>query len=172
MVERTKKRMQAHDPIAIFNVGVYYRDGIRGFPQDHTKALELWHRAAELGHVMAFCRIGYAYDTGDGVEVDKKKAIHCWELAAIRGDVLARRNLGCEEARAGNIDRAIKHFIIAVRGGYTESLKGMKQLYSNGLAITKEDYTKALRSYQEYLGEIKSRQRDEAAAADERYRYY
>ena len=32
---------------------------------------------------------------------------------------------------------------------------------------TKEVYTKALRSYQAYLDEIKSDQRDEAAAADD-----
>ena len=37
---------------------------------------------------------------------------------------------------------------------------------------TKEDYMKALQLYQEYLDEIKSHQRDEAAAADEKCRYY
>jgi len=38
---------------------------------------------------------------------------------------------------------------------------------------SKDDYTKALRTYQEYLVEIKSVQRDEAAAYDEaEYRYY
>ena len=31
---------------------------------------------------------------------------------------------------------------------------------------------KALQSYQTYLEEIKSDQRDKAAAADEKYRYY
>jgi len=44
-------------------------------------------------------------------------------------------------------------------------------MYLIGYA-TKDDYTKALQSYQEYLGEIKSCQRDKAAAAHERYRYY
>ena len=172
MVKRTKKRVEAGDPIAIFNIGVYYRDGIRGFPQNHLKALELWHRAAELGYALAYASIGYAYDNGDGVERDMKKANYYYELAAIRGVVGARHNLGLNEANAGNMDRALKHFIIAVRGGYTEPLKGMKQLYSNGYAITKEDYTKALQSYQAYLVEIKSDQRDKAAAAHEGNRYY
>ena len=36
---------------------------------------------------------------------------------------------------------------------------------------TKDDYTKALRSYQAYLVEIKSAQRDQATAADENYKY-
>jgi len=61
--------------------------------------------------------------------------------------------------------------MIAVRGGYNKSLKQIQKLYTNGHA-TKEDYTKALQLYQTYLGEIKSNQRDEAAAADDHYRYY
>ena len=37
---------------------------------------------------------------------------------------------------------------------------------------TKDEYSKALRAYQSYLGEIKSDQRDEAAAYDEEFKYY
>ena len=51
------------------------------------------------------------------------------------------------------------------------SLDAIKQLYSKGHA-TKDDYTKALLSYQAYLGEIKSDQRDKAAAAHEDFCYY
>ena len=61
--------------------------------------------------------------------------------------------------------------MIAAGAGYSDSLKWIQNMYSDGHA-TKEDYTRALQLYQEYLGEIKSRQRDKAAAADERYRYY
>ena len=61
--------------------------------------------------------------------------------------------------------------MIAVIGGSKESLEKIHQLYIDG-HVTKEDYTKALQSYQVYLSEIKSDQRDEAAAADEDNRYY
>ena len=61
--------------------------------------------------------------------------------------------------------------MIAVRSGYAVSLEYIKELYSEGDA-TKEDYMKALKLYQEYLGEIKSPQRDEAAAAREDYHYF
>ena len=37
---------------------------------------------------------------------------------------------------------------------------------------TNDDYAKALRSYQAYLDEIKSDQRDMAAAAYDQYKYY
>ena len=72
---------------------------------------------------------------------------------------------------AGNVDRALKHHLIAVRSGHTESLNQIQKYYSAGIA-TKDIYTKALRLYQVYLGEIKSVQRDKAAAADDMYRYY
>ena len=105
------------------------------------------------------------------MQTEKKKAIYYYELAALRGNAVARQNLGNDELRAGNMNRALKHYLIAIRGGHDKSLEMIKYMYKNGDA-TKEDYMKALQSYQEYLGEIKSAQRDEAAAADERNRYY
>ena len=70
------------------------------------------------------------------------------------------------------MDRALNHYLIAVRDGYSNSLKKIQKMYNDGHA-TKDEYTTALRSYQTYLGEIKSKQRDEAAAFDsEKYQYY
>ena len=99
-----------------------------------------------------------------------KKAIHYWEVAAMRGDAMARHNLGCFEQNTDNVDRALKHYIIAARSGRVKSLEAVKDLYSKGHA-TKEDYSKALESYQTYMGEIKSDQRDKAAASDDSYKY-
>ena len=170
-MKRIMKRVEMNDPITIFNTGCDYQYGRNGYPQDYTKALELWHRSAELGYAEAYSCIGYAYDFGEGVEVDKKKAKHYWELAAMGGDVEARYNLGNMERDAGNFNRAVKHHMIAAGSGDNDSLKIIQEFYSEGDA-TKEDYMKALQLYQEYLGEIKSIQRDEAAAFSERYRYY
>ena len=169
--EREKKRVELDDPMAIINTGCYYDKGTNGYPQDYDKSLELFHRAAELGHAGAYANIGWAYDNGEGVEVDEKKAKHYYELAAMGGDVNARHNLGINEIKAGDMDRALRHFMIAIRSGNPKSLEVFKLMYSKGHA-TKEDYTKALQSYQEYLSEIKSAQRDKAAAAHDEYRYY
>jgi len=171
VLDRERNRMEKGDPIAIYNQGCNYREGSDGFPQDFIKALKLFHRAGKLGYARAYTNIGGSYDLGTGVEVDKEKAAYYYELAAMGGDVQARHNLGVDEAKAFNIDRAVKHFMIAVRSGCAKSLEIIKQFYGYG-QVTKDDYKKALRLYQEYLGEIKSPQRDKAAEYSERYRYY
>jgi len=66
-VERLNKRVEAGDFIAIGKLGGYYAAGKNGFPQDYTKALELWHRAADLGYSKAYGNIGWAYLHGSAV---------------------------------------------------------------------------------------------------------
>ena len=170
-IKRYKVRMEAGDAEAIYNMGCYFYNGRYGFQQDYTKALELWHRAGELGYAASYCNTGYFYHTGTGVELDKRKAIHYYELAAIGGDGSARYNLGNMEENAGNLDRAVKHYLIAVGCGHVKSLNMIQKLCKNG-NVTKDDYTKALRARQAYLGEIKSPHRDKAADTSEEYRYY
>ena len=169
-IGRMNKRLELGDPIAMYNIGGKYYLGDDGFPQNYAKALEFYDRARELGHTSACCNIGYAYSNGEGVDMDKKKAEHYWELAAMRGDEMARHNLGCIEEKAGNWDRAIKHWMIAAQGGEADSLRNIRCSFKNGHA-TKEDYTAALQGYQAYLDEVKSVQRDEAAAARDEYKY-
>ena len=170
-IEREKKRMESDDAEAIYNTGCHYLEGFNGYPIDYTKALELWHRAADLEFAEAYNNIGALYNNGYGVEVNEKKAVHYYELAAMMGNEVARNNLGNMEKKAGNYKRALRHFMIAVSSGNTESLNMIKEMYSNGFA-TKEDYTKALQSYQAYLLEIKCAQRDEAAAFSDNFKYY
>ena len=57
--------------------------------------------------------IGIAYENGAGVERDVKKAKCYWELAIMGEDVEARHNLGVHEYEARNMDRAVKHWMIA-----------------------------------------------------------
>ena len=170
-VELMKKRMEVDDAVAIYNLGCCYHDGLDGLPQDHAKALELWHQAGELGNTKSYYSIGVAYDLGNGVGRDEKKAKYYYELAAMRGHVTSRHNLGCFEARTCNWDRAFKHCMISAGIGYTNSLNAIRQMFMNGQA-TKDDYAKALRAHQAYLVEIKSPQRDEAAASIENFKYY
>ena len=167
IIESLKKRMEVGDTFAFFLMGCFHDKGAHGLPQDSAKAIEFLRKAGKFGYT----NLGSAYSNGDGVERDKKMSRHYYELAAMEGIAVARRNLGVEEYNAGNYDRALKHFMIAVRGGDTDSIKAIQQLYVNGHA-TKEHYTNALRSHHAYLNEIKSDQRDKAAAFRVGYLYY
>ena len=171
VIKRARKRLDVGDAEAIHIFGSYYSRGICGLPQDRTKALELYHRAAELGYAPAYHNIGWSYQNGCGVERDMKKAVRYWEQAAMGGHTAARHNLGAFENNTGNVDRALRHYMISVDGGCHLSSREIHKLYKVG-HVTKEEYTKALRSYQKYLVEIRSAQRDEAAASDEDYKYY
>ena len=168
--KRIRKRVEMKDPRAIYSLGCYYSKGDLGLQQNYEKALELWHRAGELGCPNAYHNIGTHYDQGRGVGVDNKKAKHYYELAAMLGHVGSRYNLGLGEEYFGSKDRALKHYMIAVTGEDADALENIKRLYMEGHA-TKDDYTKALRSYQECLDEIRSDQRDAAARGD-KFKYY
>jgi len=168
--KRERKRMDVGDADAIYSIGCDYSRGDNGYTRDRAKALELWHKAADLGHAGAHYNIACAYNNGTGVEMDKQKAEHYCELAAMKGHAEARHKLGYIEVRKGNIDRAMKHFMLGVESGWADSLSSIKNFHSNGHA-TKESYTTALRLYQEYLNEVKSAQRDEAAGFGESFKY-
>ena len=168
--EQIKKLVEMGNAEAMYSLGCCYAEGKFGLPKDLGKAVELWHRAAELGYAKSYYNVGIAYLNGDSVRKDEIKAKYYCELAAMRGDVKARYNLGIFEMRGGNIDRALKHFMIAAGDGSELSLKQIKQLFMKGHA-TKKDYAKALRYHQAYLDEVRSDQRDAAAASDENNRY-
>ena len=168
VINRITKRIKINnDANAMHLLGYYYYKGGRGLRRDVTKTYELWHRAGELGCALSnFCIAQ--------MESDTRKKYQCYKLAAMGGNVDARHNLGMNELRADPPDyhRALKHFMIAIAAGYYQSLGMIRDLYTSGHA-TRDDYAKALKSYQAYLNEIKSDQRDAAAAYNpDSYTYY
>jgi TPR repeat protein len=169
MIQQMNKRLQVNDFHAFYNTGALYFNG-DDVAQDKTKALEYYFRAAELGSAEASYAVARAYNVGDGVAKDEKKAEHYEELAAMQGNNEARHNLGLNEAKASKYDRALRHWLISCERGFGESLKCIKRLFVEGHA-NKEEYEKARKLYEKYIEEIKSDQRDEAAAFREEWRY-
>ncbi|KAL7526374.1 hypothetical protein ACHAXR_001457, partial [Thalassiosira sp. AJA248-18] len=157
--ERIKKRVEVGDVIAMYSLGCRYRRG-GGVPQDSNKALELWHRAVKLGCARSHSNIGLAYFNGEGVEEDKTKAKYHWELGAMGGSVASRHNLGVFELDTGNMNRAMKHFMISSGFGDDDSLKGIQNGFSDG-HVSKDEFEKALRAHKESKDEMQSDQRDE-----------
>ena len=156
-----QKRVDACDPVAIYNLGNQHRHGLYGLVKDVTMAVELYERAAELGLIIAHYNLGILYDKGTDVEKDMAKALQHYEVAAMCGHVSARFNLGCEEYDAGNHDLALQHWMISAKLGDQDSLNEVKEMFMKGLA-TKADYAAALRGYQNAIEEMSSPDRDEA----------
>jgi len=155
------KRIEANDPVAM------NREGLNQYDKgDYSKAFEYFTKAAELGDVEAHYQLSLLYNDGHGVEKDRGKERHHLEQAAIGGHPRARHNLGCDEEESGNIERAVKHYIIAAKEGYDGSIKPLMEYFKEGF-VSKDDLASTLRAHQAAVDATKSPQRE---AAKEFYR--
>jgi tetratricopeptide (TPR) repeat protein len=152
--KRLMKRVKADDPAAVRHMGgMCYNEG------EYDSALEYFTKAAELGNVDAHYQLGNMYMKGEVVEKDEEKAAYHFEKAAMSGHPEARHNLACYEAINGNIERAVKHLIIAANLGDEDSMKALWEEFEDG-NITKEDLEATLRTHQAAVDETKSSQRE------------
>ena len=161
IIASAKKLMEKGNAHAYYQLAGYYANGAMGVPQNRAKANELYLKAGELGCALAYFSLGNANRLGQGMEIDTEKAKHYYELAANNGSVHARNNLGVIEGQAGDHQRARKHFILAARAGFKQSLEAVKDGYKHGF-VTKDEYANTLRAYQKSQDEMKSVMRDKA----------
>eukprot|EP00984_Skeletonema_dohrnii_P005265 scaffold1840_cov137-Skeletonema_dohrnii-CCMP3373.AAC.6 len=152
------KRIEANDPVAMYE---------EGFKQDkkgnYSSAFGYFTKAAELGDAEAHNQLSLMYYYGHGVEKDRGKERHHLEEAAIGGHPRARNNLGCNEEESGNIERAVKHWIIAANQGQDESIKNVMEYFKEGF-VSKDDLAATLRAHQAAVDATKSPQREAAEA--------
>ena len=155
--KRERERIEANDPAVFNNKGTEcYNKG------DYDKAVEYWTKAAKLGNAEAHYQLGCTYENGEGgVEKDEEKEVYHLEKAAIGGHPEARYNLACYEEENGNMERAVKHWIIAANLGCGDSMKELLEAYKNG-HVTKEEYGTTLRTHQAAIEATKSSQREAA----------
>jgi tetratricopeptide (TPR) repeat protein len=154
--KRVMERVKVNDLAALHQMGaIRFKEG------DVDEALKYYTKAAELGDAKAIYQLGVMYIHGHGVEKDEEKAVHHYEKAAIGGHPMARHNLAYHENENGNIERAMKHLIIAASLGHEKSMKQLWKEYSAG-HITKEELEATLRSHKAAIDETKSAQRDAA----------
>ena len=150
------RRASANDPVALNQLGFkHQRNG------DYDDAIKYWTRGTELGDVEAHYNLSLMYEKGEGVEKDEKKRVYHLEEAAIGGHPDARFIFALYEESKGEIERAVKHFIIAANLGDDESIQKLKQYYKNG-NVSKEDFAAALRTHYAAVNETKSPQREAA----------
>ncbi len=154
--KRIMKRVEACDLLTMCHYALTsYKKG------DRDRAIEYWKKAVELGdYVEAHFQLGRRYKEGEVVEKDMEKAVYHSEIAAIGGHHLARCHLAFIECDNGNVERAVKHYIIAAKLGYDDAMKMLWVHYRIG-NITKDDLEATLRTHQAALDATKSPQRKE-----------
>ena len=151
------KRVEKNDPVALREImGTTCDD-----QGDYKRAFEYWTKAAALGDASAHNNLACLYHNGQGVDRDKRKEIYHLEEAAIGGHPRARYNLAAYEGTNNNIERAMKHTIIAARLGQKDAMNTLMGNFRNGL-VKKDDLDAALRAHQAAVDATKSAQRDEA----------
>ena len=154
--------MDAGDADAFTMMGGDFDAGDMGLPMDHAKAVELYKRGAELGDELGHYNLGCAYFEGLGVARSNKKAIHHWNLAAMKGHARSRYHLGATEMQKGNVERALKHFVIGAKMGDEEMLKAVaSEGYKKG-RMNQFEFMEVVRVHNAYNEEIKSEQRNKA----------
>ncbi len=155
-VKRVMERVKANDPDALSQMGTkLYHQG------DHDAAVEYSTKAAALGDADAHYHLSIMYANGEGVETDEEKKVYHLEQAAILSHPKARHYLACVEKDNGNIERSVKHLIIAANLGCEDSMKTLWGCYSAG-AITKQKLEATLRTHKAALDEMKSPEREAA----------
>ena len=150
--------------MALWRLGTIYLNGDLGLNKNIARALELLHRAAEVGSRHAHDKLGQVYYNPDfGIKRDVPRALRHWTSAAEQGHPNSRYYLGIDDGNNKRFDRALAHFMIATRMGDRHSLKMIKNMYAKD-DCSKEEYAEALRSFQIADDEMRSKQREDGQA--------
>ncbi len=92
-------------------------------------AFRLFLNSAKAGDVSAQLNLGYFYDEGIGVRVDKDKALRWYRRALAGGSVSAAGNIGLVFRDRGILPKAIKWLQRAIESGDDDSALELGKLY-------------------------------------------
>jgi TPR repeat protein len=155
MVEEIMKRVEANDAASINLLADSYYQGLNGVQQDHTRAMELYARSADLGYSKAHSKLAGIYYIGGA----PKKAKFHFEAAAMAGNEEARCIIGYTEVKSGNIERGVKHWTIAASAGDYGAMHELRTFFEQGL-VSRELIDSTLAAYNNSCTEMRSKARD------------
>ena len=139
------------DREALTMIGVWYSDGLNGFPQDHKKANVYLSKAVEQGDSDAMLRLALNYVNDNSHGVNPDEALSLIKRSFEAGNALAARLLA-EICLNGNgmkkdIIEGVKYMLIAAERGDGEALNKIGLWYDEGKNGLPEDDEKAVEYY-------------------------
>lgn len=143
---RAWKAVKSGDMTAQFWLGLAYKSG-EGVPQDDSKAVEWFQKAAEQEHDEAQYHLGLAYESGEGVPQDYTKAVEWYLSAAEHGVLYAQHNLGLLLLHGKGVLRdctkVFQWFQKAAKQGILSSQYTLEKMYWTGSGVL-QDPVKAM----------------------------
>ncbi|MDE2385140.1 MAG: sel1 repeat family protein [Alphaproteobacteria bacterium] len=128
--------------LALFNLGVMYRDAIGG-PRDYGRALDYFRKADAAHYAGAANEVGQAYRNGRGVKQDDAEAFKWYDKAAKMGDATALANLGqmYEDGLGVAADqaKAVDYYKKSAAKGDGMGLLNLGWDYEQGKGVPKDD---------------------------------
>jgi TPR repeat protein len=116
---------------AVFLMGTAYDEGL-GVPVDPLRAAAWFHRAADLGHLLAQHNLGNAYADGRGVSQSDAMAIYWWRRPAEAGDAIPQFRLArmYEDGRGAPKDsqRALQWYRRSAERGHAPAREALTRL--------------------------------------------
>jgi TPR repeat protein len=107
-----------------------------------TKIMRAWHKAADGGHAVAQCQLGYCYGKGKGVVKDAVAAAEWYAKAAAQGCVFAQYNLGvCYQNGSGvaqDFKAAAEWYAKAAAQGNAIAQHHLGVFYVNGTCVAQD----------------------------------
>lgn len=159
IIKQYQKLADKGEARGMFELANLYAEG-HGVKRDEQKALELLHKAADLGCTDAIFKLSEHYRNGDlGLVIDKKKHRDLLEKAAAMGHLISIHNIGCSYYNNRHFEAAVCNLRVAASCGQEGSMKTMYTCYKEG-HISKEELADTLRAFQAARDEMKSKERD------------
>lgn len=132
------ERLAAQDNAeAIYHLGMVYHTGA-GLPKNPAKALEAFHRAADLGDVLASYKRGCFYDGQGGtlVQDDPEVALRHKLIAAEAGYALAQQDVAALYAAQGDLAAAVGWLEKAMLQGWPDALAAYASIHNGADGVS------------------------------------
>jgi len=132
------------EPIAQYNLGVIYFNGMHGAKKDYHQSFEWYSKSAIQGFAPSQTELAKMYRDGNGVNQDGNNALKWFTKAAEQDDTHAKYNLGAMflngEAISADYSRALYWFQEAAKNGHASAQYNLGIIFRDGKGTQKDGY--------------------------------